>query len=30
MSFEIDPKNVNMVTLEETPKEQHKVFEAHR
>jgi hypothetical protein len=30
MSFEIDPKNVIMVTLEEVPKEQRKAFEAHR
>jgi hypothetical protein len=30
MSFEIDLKNVIMVTLEEIPEEQRKVFEAHR
>jgi hypothetical protein len=30
MSFEIDLKNAIMVTLEEIPKEQRKVFEAHR
>jgi hypothetical protein len=30
MSSEIDPKNVIMVTLEEIPKEQCKVFEVHR
>jgi hypothetical protein len=30
MSFEIDPKNVIMVTLEEILEEQCKVFEAHR
>jgi hypothetical protein len=30
MSSEIDPKNVIMVTLEEIPKGQHMVFEAHR
>jgi hypothetical protein len=30
MSFEIDPKNVIMVTLEEVPEEQRKAFEAHR
>jgi hypothetical protein len=30
MSFEADPKNVIMVTLEEIPEEQSKAFEAHR
>jgi hypothetical protein len=30
ISFEIDPKNVIMVTLEEIPEEQRKAFEAHR
>jgi hypothetical protein len=30
MSLEIDLKNVIMVTLEEIPEEQRKVFEAHR
>jgi hypothetical protein len=30
MSFEIDLKNVIMVTLEEIPEEQRKVFEAHQ
>jgi hypothetical protein len=29
MSFEVDPKNVIMVTLEEIPEEQRKVFESH-
>jgi hypothetical protein len=29
MSFEVDPKNVIMVTLEEILEEQSKVFEAH-
>jgi hypothetical protein len=30
MSIEIDLKNAIMVTLEEIPEEQRKVFEAHR
>jgi hypothetical protein len=30
ISFEIDPKNVVMVTLEEIPEEQRKAFDAHR
>jgi hypothetical protein len=29
MSFEVDPKNVIMVTLEEILEEQSKAFEAH-
>jgi hypothetical protein len=30
MTFEIDPKNIIMVTLEEIPEEQCKALEAHR
>jgi hypothetical protein len=30
MSFEIDSKNVIMMTLEEIPEEQGKVFEVHQ
>jgi hypothetical protein len=30
LSFEIDPKNIIMVTLEEILEEQRKAFEAHR
>jgi hypothetical protein len=30
MSFEVNPKDVIMVTLEEIPKEQRKAFEVHR
>jgi hypothetical protein len=30
MSSEIDPKNIIMVTLEDIPEEQRKVFEAHQ
>jgi vacuolar-type H+-ATPase subunit H len=29
MSSEIHPKNIIMATLEEVPKEAHRVFEAH-
>jgi hypothetical protein len=30
MSYEIDPKNIILVTLEEIPEEQHKAFKVHR